>query len=106
MASPSSNNYNSQSTIPLINQPVPQFVAVLPDMPKKQSTFRILYSILHIIIAIFAIFLSFHCNTGPGKSFDILSFLAALFFPHFYILYIFVTKKNFCDIQNFGKVSS
>lgn len=50
---------------------------------KKSNSLEILIVLIHIAIALFAIFLSFKRNNG----FNILSFLAALLFPIIYCLY-------------------
>jgi len=49
----------------------------------KYNSLDILIALIHIAIALFAIFLSFKRNNG----FNILSFLAALLFPIIYCLY-------------------
>ncbi|GIS52289.1 MAG: hypothetical protein Ct9H90mP28_0050 [Paracoccaceae bacterium] len=49
----------------------------------KSNSLEILIVLIHFAIALFAIFLSFKRNNG----FNILSFLAALFFPIIYCLY-------------------
>ena len=106
MASPSSNNYNSQLQQPLLQQPAPQVVVLQTERPVEKSSspvLKTLYTVFHLVVSVFAIFLSFQCNTGVGKSFDVLSFLAALFFPYIYILYIFVTRPDFCNVK--GTVS-
>ena len=55
-----------------------------------------LYSIFHIIVSFFAIYLSFKCNAG----FDLASFLLACICPYLYIIYKFATSANFCEIRN------
>lgn len=52
-----------------------------------------MYGVFHMIISIFAIYLSFKCN----GSFVFLDFLAALFFPHLYIIYRVAVSKNLCQ---------
>ena len=52
-----------------------------------------MYGIFHMIISIFAIYLSFKCN-GAFVLFD---FLAALFCPFFYIIYRLAVSKNLCQ---------
>jgi hypothetical protein len=100
MASPSSNNYNSEQSVQQQVQPMPQVVFVKSDPPAKpasSSVLSTLYTVFHLVVSIFAIYLSFQCNkTG----FNLLSFLAALFFPYVYILYIFVTKDDFCGVKD------
>lgn len=52
-----------------------------------------MYSIFHMIISVFAIYLSFKCN-GTFVFFD---FLAALLCPYLYIIYRFAVSENFCQ---------
>jgi hypothetical protein len=47
-------------------------------------------SIVHTVIAIFAIYLSFKCNKG----FDFPSFLAAFCCPPCYIIYMYVKNRD------------
>jgi hypothetical protein len=47
-----------------------------------------LYMITHLIVSFFAFYLSYRCNNG----FDMLSFLAALFCPYFYIIWALAVK--------------
>jgi hypothetical protein len=54
-----------------------------------------IYSVFHMIISVFAIYLSFKCNA----SFDFLSFVAALCCPYLYILYKFATSEDLCGIS-------
>jgi hypothetical protein len=54
------------------------------------------YTIFHMIVGLFALYLSFRCN----KTFDFGSFLAALFCPYLYILYKFATSDSFCGLNN------
>jgi hypothetical protein len=46
------------------------------------------YSIFHLIISFFAIYLSWYCN----RKFDPMSFTVALFCPHLYIMYMLATR--------------
>lgn len=57
---------------------------------------KIFYSIFHIIIFAFAIYLSFKCN---NNNFNIGAFVTAFFFPHIYIIYKFATSNNFCELN-------
>ena len=52
-----------------------------------------MYGVFHMIISIFAIYLSFKCN-GAFVFFD---FLAALFCPFLYIIYRLAVSKNLCQ---------
>jgi hypothetical protein len=42
-----------------------------------------IYSVLHTLLALFAIYLSFKCNGG----FDLIGLIGALIIPHIYIVY-------------------
>lgn len=65
---------------------------------KKQPCYMMLYSITHMIIAIFALYLSFRCNQRNGVfSFNLLQFVFALFCPHFYIIWA-VAMKGGCGV--------
>ena len=55
---------------------------------------KYIYIIFHLILTLFAIYLSFKCNEG----FDFLGFLMAIFFPYIYIIYKYATSDTFCDI--------
>ena len=57
------------------------------------------FSIFHTIVTMFAVFLSFKCN---GR-FDVGSFIIAILFPEFYIIYKLATSYEVCfpkGIQN------
>ncbi|XWV24528.1 hypothetical protein QJ856_gp1263 [Tupanvirus deep ocean] len=51
------------------------------------------YSLVHFVAFLFALYLSFKCNKG----FHFLSFLAAFCCPWIYIIYILATRKGFCS---------
>lgn len=53
---------------------------------------RNIYAVVHFVLALFAIYLSFKCNGG----FRLGPFLVALFCPYIYIIYIFATRGGFC----------
>jgi hypothetical protein len=96
----STNNYNDQhDQNEQLKQPVPQIVVVQQHQPSlASSTLKTMYNVFHILVSIFAIVLVFNCN----RTFDVstmLSLLAAVCFPYLYILYIFVTRKGFCNVQ-------
>ena len=57
------------------------------DISKNQIACTI-YTIFHIIMALIAIYLSWKCNKG----FELSSFIIALIFPYFYLMYIFATN--------------
>ena len=53
---------------------------------------RSIYALVHLVVAIFAIYLSFKCNKG----FKIGSFLVACCCPWIYIIYILIVTGGFC----------
>ena len=61
-----------------------------------------IWSIVHLVLAVFALYLSFKCNQG----FNLLSFLAALCCPYLYIPYILATKDSTCPGPIFGNFGS
>jgi uncharacterized membrane protein len=69
----------------------------------KKSSYSVLYMITHLIISLFAIYLSWRCNNG----FNLLSFLVALFCPYLYIIYALAAHGGcnvFDDIKPPSKV--
>ena len=52
------------------------------------------YSIFHLIVMLFAIYLSFKCNQG----FKLVDFLFACFCPVLYILYKAAVSPDFCQL--------
>ena len=60
----------------------------------RNSRYSSMYSIFHVIIGFFAIFLSFKCNHGL----NIGEFLLACCCPVLYILYKFAVSPNFCEL--------
>lgn len=70
-------------------------------MAKSKSntgkTLGIIYAVVHFIIAVFALYLSFKCNNG----FKVWPTLSSVFFPYIYLVYLFATNKD-C-LLNFGK---
>jgi hypothetical protein len=98
----SSNNYNDQHEPSVqLKQPVPQIVVVQQSQPSLSSrVLKTVYSVFHLVVSIFAIVLVFQCGNGTFDVSSALSLLAAVFFPYLYILYIFVTRKGFCNVQN------
>ncbi len=59
-------------------------------------TIAIIYGIVHFIVGVIAIYLSFKCNGG----FRVGPTLASIFFPYFYLIYLFATDKE-C-LMSFG----
>jgi len=57
--------------------------------------YKSLYMITHLIISLFAIYLSWHCNDG----FNLFAFIVALFCPHLYIIWALATRGG-CGIFN------
>ena len=60
-----------------------------------ENTYGSMYSIFHLILAIFAIYLSFKCNHG----FELPHFLLACCCPIPYIIYQFVVSPTFCELR-------
>jgi hypothetical protein len=63
------------------------------EVTDKNKQYKLIYTIMHIIISFFAIYLSWKCNNG----FNILSFLAAILCPYLYIIWALATKGG-CGI--------
>lgn len=57
------------------------------------SNGRAIYSVFHAMMTLIALYLAFRCNNG----FNWWSFLAALFFPYIYVMYIVATRGT-CGI--------
>jgi hypothetical protein len=53
-----------------------------------------IYSMIHALAALFAIFLTFRCNQG----FDLGSFIGAVLCPYIYIIYQFAQAKMLCGV--------
>jgi len=60
---------------------------------QKSDKYKIIYTIMHVIISLFAIYLSWKCNDG----FEPLSFLCALICPYLYIIWALATRGG-CGI--------
>lgn len=56
----------------------------------QNYVFSSLFAVIHAIISIFAIYLSFKCNNG----FSFFPFLAALFLPYLYLLYVIAVQRD------------
>jgi hypothetical protein len=64
----------------------------------------VFFTITHLIISLFALYLSWRCNNG----FNILSFLAAFCCPYFYIIYAIAVHGGcnvFDNIQPINKIN-
>jgi uncharacterized Tic20 family protein len=72
----------------------------IPNLePKRKGNkiTRTILSIIHSVVVLFAIFVSFNCNNG----FNFLSFLAALVMPYIYLAWvIFKSGLNMCGAVN------
>jgi hypothetical protein len=65
------------------------------SMPSQDSPLiQTILSLIHTVAAIFALYLSFHCNRG----FNVGSFLAAGICPYVYILYAFAVFPDLCGL--------
>uniref|UniRef100_A0A6C0H748 Uncharacterized protein n=1 Tax=viral metagenome TaxID=1070528 RepID=A0A6C0H748_9ZZZZ len=53
------------------------------------------YYIFHCIMSIIAVFLAVTCN----KELNIISLIAALFFPYLYIIYSLIYHKGICCLK-------
>jgi amino acid permease len=67
-----------------------------PEVKSSGSPYGSMYSIFHMIAAIFALYLSFRCNEG----FNAGGFLFACCCPYIYIIYEFATSPTFCGIRS------
>jgi hypothetical protein len=63
------------------------------ETEEKNNQYKLIYSIMHIIISLFAIYLSWKCNDG----FDLMSFIVALMCPYLYIVWALATRGG-CGI--------
>jgi len=59
-----------------------------------------IYFIFHITLSLIAFYLSWKCN---NNNFDLYSFISALLFPYFYIIYILSTRGT-CGIISSEKL--
>jgi len=99
---PSTMSTPMPSSIPNAPSTQPQVVVIGTGESKHTSSpLRTIYSVFHMVVAIFALYLSFKCNKG----FDIGSFLMACCCPYIYIIYKFATSEDFCGIRSSGASS-
>ncbi len=61
----------------------------------------IFFSITHLIISLFALYLSWRCNNG----FNILAFIAAFCCPYFYIIYAIAVHGGCNVFSNTSSIS-
>jgi hypothetical protein len=101
---PSTMSTQMPNSLPSAPTPSTQAqVVVMGTRESRQgsSPLRTIYSIFHMVVAIFALYLSFKCNKG----FDIGAFLMACCCPYIYIIYKFATSEDFCGIKSSGNSS-
>jgi hypothetical protein len=83
------------------DRPVRQYTGMkqlssnLDRMMIPEPWIHTLVSLIHTLLAIFALYLSFICNKG----FDPASFVAAACCPYIYILYVFAIRPDLCGIR-------
>ena len=66
-------------------------VVMVNTRPCKKEMYNYFYSVFHVILSVFAIYLSFRCNK---QGFDVFHFVFALFCPLIYILFIVATRGS------------
>ena len=76
-----------------INENNKEIVIVRPN--------SIFFSITHLIISLFALYLSWRCNNG----FNILAFIAAFCCPYFYIIYAIAVHGGCNVFSNTSSIS-
>lgn len=72
-----------------------------PIIVDQRSDTMNIWAIVHLVLAVFALYLSFRCNQG----FNLLHFLAAFCCPYLYIPYMLAFKDSTCPVPifpNFG----
>lgn len=79
----------------VVNQNLPPQMDTVVVVEKESSPLKTVYSVFHLVVSVFAIYLSFKCNSG----FDFGSFLMACCCPYIYVIYKFATSDNFCGIR-------
>lgn len=81
------------STTPLQNRVYNEKI-VTPSYAKRNTSIGlgVFFSVLYIVLIIFALYLSWKCNGG----FDFPSVIVAVFFPWIYIIYYLVAKNKKC----------
>jgi hypothetical protein len=84
----SSENLGRTTDIPVVNTIDNSVVS-----SNKMKPLPCMYGVFHMIISIFAIYLSFKCNKGV----NLIDLLLAIFFPFFYIIYRLAVSENFCQ---------
>jgi hypothetical protein len=80
------------------NMPNVDAEKIVKKMEENKSTItRTILSIVHSVVVLFAIYVSFNCNNG----FNFFSFLAALVMPYIYLAWvIFKNGLNMCGAVN------
>lgn len=69
-------------------------------IPKHKPCYGSIYTITHLIVSFFAVYLSWRCNNGK---FDLTSFIFALLCPHLYVIYALAVNGG-CGIFDSVKV--
>jgi len=86
----SSNYYSSNPSNYYSSDPSDYDSSQDPENKKRNyKSICSLYSITHLILSFFAIYLSWKCNNGK---FDLLAFLTAFFCPYLYIIWALATR--------------
>jgi ABC-type polysaccharide/polyol phosphate export permease len=74
---------------------------MVENQKKKNSVGNIIMWIIHSMVVLFAVYVSFNCNDG----FNLLSFLAALVMPYIYLIWIvFKNGLEMCGALNINKI--
>ena len=63
----------------------------------ETSWWTILFYIIHVILAIFAVYTAYSCGSG------VLGYLAACCCPYIYLPYVFFTDSSMCGVR--GRVA-
>jgi hypothetical protein len=68
---------------------------------KRKNLTSVVLSVVHFMVVLFAIYVSFNCNDG----FNFFSFLAALVMPYIYLIWIvFKNGLEMCGALNINKI--
>ena len=95
------NHGINEVDVPQYQQEVRQRLVRGPSMPPMMFSpgpepfMHTFVSLIHTILAIFALYLSFICNKG----FDLPSFMGAACCPYIYILYVFAIRPDLCGLR-------
>ena len=88
-------------SVPTSVVPVPNKNSYITYKEHKNTSYKTTYSIFHSIIALFAIYLFFKCNSNSNSNngFSFGGFFMAIFFPYIYIIYK-AAMNNLCFGNN------